>query len=98
MTGARAVPRLAAAVLAVLLASLVAQPAGSAAGAMAGVTTRSALRTPDPADEPGTFRPVQTWRVLDTRNGIGAPVSPVAGRTSVDVTVTGRASIPDTGV
>ena len=27
----------------------------------------------DPAHAPGTYRPVQTWRILDTRTGNGAP-------------------------
>jgi hypothetical protein len=45
-----------------------------------------------------TYFPLNPVRVLDTRNGTGAAAAPLAAGGSIDVTVTNRAGVPETGV
>ena len=47
---------------------------------------------------PPAYVPLAPMRLLDTRTGTGGHTGPVAGRHSVDVSVTGVAGIPSTGV
>ncbi len=52
-------------------------------------------------DTPGTsgfYAPVVPARVLDTRNGIGAPTAPVPAGAQIDVPVTGVGNVPPAGV
>ena len=51
--------------------------------------------TPGPA---GFYTPVVPARVLDTRNAIGAPTSPVPALGQVDVPLTGVGNVPPAGV
>ncbi len=46
----------------------------------------------------GGYAPLSPNRVLDTRDGTGAPVGPLAGQSSIDVTVLGIAGTPASGV
>ena len=46
----------------------------------------------------GLYTAVVPARLLDTRNGTGAPQAPLVGGTSVALQVTGRGSVPSTGV
>jgi hypothetical protein len=46
----------------------------------------------------GLFRSLRPSRVLDTRVGTGATQAPVAGNTSIDVTIAGVGGVPATGV
>jgi hypothetical protein len=46
----------------------------------------------------GTYLPTTPVRILDTRTGIGDVVGPVAGGATVEVQVTGRGGVPETGV
>lgn len=46
----------------------------------------------------GSFTPLTPARVLDTRNGIGAPKAPVAGQHTVTFTVNGNGGVPASGV
>ncbi|GAA1437212.1 hypothetical protein GCM10009616_38540 [Microlunatus lacustris] len=51
--------------------------------------------TPTPTPEPSDYRPVTPTRLVDTRSGSGVPV---AAKGTLDVSVTGRAGVPATGV
>jgi hypothetical protein len=44
------------------------------------------------------IEPLVPARVLDTRTGIGAPAAKVGADGTIDLTVTGRGGVPDTGV
>jgi hypothetical protein len=44
------------------------------------------------------LRPLSPVRTMDTRTGLGAPLAPVAGGTSVALQVTGRTGVPSSGV
>lgn len=81
----------------VVLAAALTAPPAQAAARRAPAHPASALRSAAPAVA-GTFRPVQTWRLLDTRSGLGAPRAALAPAGTVDLTVTGRAGIPTSGV
>ncbi len=48
--------------------------------------------------DPGTFVPLSPSRVLDTRNGTGAPRGDVAARGSVELVIAGHGGVPETGV
>ena len=48
--------------------------------------------------DPGTFVPLSPSRVLDTRNGTGAPRGDVAARGSVELVIAGHGGVPATGV
>ena len=52
----------------------------------------------DPAHAPGTYRPVQFWRALDTRTGTGAAKHPVAAAGTIDLLVTGHGGVPSSDV
>ncbi|MFJ3926609.1 hypothetical protein [Streptomyces sp. NPDC090022] len=54
--------------------------------------------TPAPASGLGTYKPITPTRLMDTREGLGAPKAKVAGGTSVALQVTGTAGIPASGV
>jgi uncharacterized delta-60 repeat protein len=56
------------------------------------------LRDDEAPPAAGTFVPLTPARILDTRNGTGAPVGAVPGGGSVDVQVTGRGGVPADGV
>src|SRR5580765_7559485 len=45
----------------------------------------------------GSYVPVTQARVLDTDAGLGAPVGPIAARSSVTVSVAGHGGVPSTG-
>lgn len=47
---------------------------------------------------PGTFVPVTPTRLLDTRNGTGAPVAKVGAGESANVRIAGRAGVPAEGL
>src|SRR5437879_3870532 len=83
-----------------LLAFALVVPAGSASGAPTGHVGRSgaaasAAATPSAA---GAFVPVAPSRLLDTRNGVGAPKAPVKAHAAVAVQVTGLGGVPASGV
>ena len=46
----------------------------------------------------GAYTSLLPARILDTRDGNGGVVGPIAGGTSVDVQITGRGGVPPTGV
>ena len=46
----------------------------------------------------GAFTPVAPTRLLDTRNGTGAPQAPVAAEGTVALSVAGAGGVPATGV
>ena len=46
----------------------------------------------------GVYTPLAPARILDTRDGTGGVVGPVAGGTTADVQVTGRGGVPASGV
>jgi len=46
----------------------------------------------------GAFTALLPARILDTRNGTGGVVGPIAGGTSVGVQITGQGGVPPTGV
>ena len=46
----------------------------------------------------GRFTPLDPTRILNTRNGIGAPAVPIGAGGSIDLPVTGVAGVPATGV
>ncbi|MEH0842967.1 hypothetical protein V6U81_11335 [Micromonospora sp. CPCC 205711] len=46
----------------------------------------------------GTFYPLTPTRIMDTRTGLGAPKARLAPAGKVDLQVTGRATVPTTGV
>ena len=57
------------------------------------------IRIPDTGTEAAPpYRPISATRVLDTRSGLGAPQAPVPAGGTVELTVTGRAGLPATGV
>lgn len=51
-----------------------------------------------PSSTDGLFVPLRPERLLDTRNGIGAPAAKVGDNGSVVLTVAGRAGVPSVGV
>ncbi|MEV6523641.1 choice-of-anchor D domain-containing protein [Longispora sp. NPDC051575] len=46
----------------------------------------------------GTYYPVDSARILDTRSGNGAPAGKVGGASTLNLQVTGRGNIPSSGV
>ena len=50
------------------------------------------------AVEPGTYTPLVPSRLLDTRNGTGAPAGPIPGQGSVNLQITGQGGVPASGV
>lgn len=52
----------------------------------------------NPAPTDTSYQPVNATRVLDTRSGLGAPQTPVPAGGTVELTVTGRAGLPASGV
>ena len=50
------------------------------------------------ATQPGMFTPLTPARILDTRNGNGAPMGPVAAGGTVALQVTGRGGVPSGNV
>jgi hypothetical protein len=52
----------------------------------------------DDGDRGGLFHALAPARVLDTRDGTGVPAGPVGPGGTIDVKVTGRAGVPDSGV
>ncbi|MDQ2839166.1 MAG: hypothetical protein M3Y89_17430, partial [Actinomycetota bacterium] len=46
----------------------------------------------------GTYVPLPSARLLDTRSGLGAPRAPLAPDQTINLAVTGHAGIPSTGV
>ena len=46
----------------------------------------------------GTYHPVDPARLLDTREGIGAPKAKIGANRSIDLQVTGRGGVPASGV
>ena len=46
----------------------------------------------------GAYHPITPTRLLDTRNGLGAPMARVAGGATVTLQVAGRGGVPRTGV
>ena len=50
------------------------------------------------AVEPGTYTPLVPGRLLDTRNGTGAPAGPIPGQGSVNLQITGQGGVPASGV
>ncbi len=63
-----------------------------------GVGAKSAPSTPATASDGSRFHPLAPVRILDTRTGDGAPMSPVGGYASIDVQITGRVGVPASGV
>ena len=60
---------------------------------LAGITPARAATTPG-----ATYFPLTPSRLLDTRNGTGAPANPLGPGGSIDLTVVGLAGVPATGV
>jgi hypothetical protein len=55
--------------------------------------------TPDQSPGPdGLFNPLVPSRLLDTRNGTGAPLAKLGGATTLNLQVTGRGGVPSAGV
>lgn len=52
----------------------------------------------DAAPSRTRYRPLSASRVLDTRNGNGAPAAKVGAGASIDLQVTGRGGVPTSGV
>ena len=50
------------------------------------------------AVEPGTYTPLVPGRLLDTRNGTGAPAGAIPGQGSVNLQITGQGGVPASGV
>jgi murein DD-endopeptidase MepM/ murein hydrolase activator NlpD len=50
------------------------------------------------AGTPGRFHPLPPARILDTREGVGAPTRPVRGGETITVDVTGVGGVPEDGV
>jgi Fibronectin type III domain len=46
----------------------------------------------------GPYTALPPMRILDTRNGIGAPIAPVAAGGTLNVQITGQGGVPATGV
>ena len=62
-------------------------------------TSADTSPTPEPpAPDAPAYRPVTPTRVVDTDAGLGAPAAPLAARTTLDVSVAGKAGLPTTGV
>ena len=53
---------------------------------------------PPPPALSGDFVPLQPFRVLDTRNGIGGRLTPLGAGTTVEIDTYGKGGIPTTGV
>lgn len=53
---------------------------------------------PNPATRFAGIIPVTPGRVLDTRNGVGAPVGPVQENSSIELSVLGQYGVPRSGV
>ncbi|MGI8667923.1 MAG: carboxypeptidase regulatory-like domain-containing protein [Jatrophihabitans sp.] len=51
-----------------------------------------------PATDPGSFTPVTTARLLDTRTGLGAAKAAVPAQGTISLQVAGLAGVPSTGV
>jgi len=60
---------------------------------LAGAVPAGAATTPG-----STYFPLSPTRLLDTRNGTGAPVSPIGPGASIDLNVAGVAGVPASGV
>lgn len=50
------------------------------------------------ASSDGEFTALTPARVLDTRDGTGAPMAPIGQRSSLQVQIAGRGGVPETGV
>lgn len=59
------------------------------------ITANSAIT---PTSPHGEFTPVTPARILDTRNGTGAPIAKIGPASSIDVPVIGRGGVPGYGV
>ena len=63
-----------------------------------GTGPQSAASSPVTPAAGARFNPLPPTRVLDTREGNGAPLGKVAPNSSIDLQVTGRGGVPATGV
>ena len=63
-----------------------------------GTGPQSAASSPVTAGAGARFNPLPPARVLDTREGNGAPVGKVAPNSAIDLQVTGRGGVPAAGV
>ncbi|MFD9126007.1 protease pro-enzyme activation domain-containing protein [Kitasatospora sp. NPDC059571] len=70
----------------------------SGLGSPKGKSMIAALCKALPSQPAGTFNPVSPSRVLDTRNGTGAPTGKVASRGTLPLQVTGRGGVPASNV
>jgi hypothetical protein len=63
-----------------------------------GTGPQSAASSAVTAPSGARFNPLPPARVLDTRDGNGAPLAKVAQNSSIDLQITGRGGVPATGV
>lgn len=77
-------------IAAVLVASACTVPATAQAA--------SAATAQDQVSAIGTYHPMVSTRILDTRHGIGAPTEPIGPGKSLDVAVTGQGNVPGNDV
>lgn len=68
-------------------------PIGVDAGTLSGAYTVTASSAPGP----GGFTAVPASRILDTRNGTGAPEAPIASGGTLTLTVAGKGGVPSSG-
>jgi len=64
----------------------------------ASLSSASASTLSAQAGEGGEFVPLVPDRILDTRLGVGATAAPLSPNSSLDLRVTGKGGVPDTGV
>ena len=83
--------------LAILIAVLLVGSIVSAA-APAALSQSAPVPSVAEATASGAYQPLVPARVLDTRNGTGAPKAPVAANGTVALQVTGQGGVPNSGV
>ncbi|HEX3622702.1 MAG TPA: hypothetical protein VHT97_10340 [Acidimicrobiales bacterium] len=84
----------------VLTGGLAFSPDGSRLYAVSGSPTdgTATLNVFGPPDPGGRYMPLTPARILDTRDGTGGIVGAIGPGATVDVQVTGRGGVPETGV
>ena len=85
-------------VLGIVMAALLLGGLAVAPASAAGSPSAPAASSPSVGPVPGAFTPVSPVRVLDTRDGTGAPDSPVAPGHPLTLSVLGRGGVPTVGV
>jgi len=92
----------AAGVTAALLVAVPVVGDSSAPAGAGGPAASAAADSADPADKDpvveGNFKALTQFRLVDTRDGTGAPQAKLTARQTLDIQVTGRGGIPTSGV